>query len=125
VLEPLAGYLALTERLWDDRDLAGAWNFGPAEEDCRPVRWVCERLASLWGEGLHWQTDAGSHPPETSLLKLDCSRARALLGFRPRLPLERALEWVVEWYRGYDRGDSARKLCESQIERYQAAGSRP
>jgi CDP-glucose 4,6-dehydratase len=120
VLEPLRGYLALAERLWTEgRELAQAWNFGPAERDHRPVRWIADRLAEHWGADAGWESDDGEHPAEATLLKLDCSKARRRLGWEPRLPLEDALAWLVRWYREAGRRD-ARELTLEQITDYEA-----
>jgi len=122
VLEPLRGYLLLAERLWEEGPaFAGAWNFGPNDEDVQPVSWVVEYLATLWGEGAHWRVDSGPHPHEARWLKLDCSKAKMLLGWFPQLSLDTALEWTVEWYRGYKRGEDPRHLTEAQIARYERA----
>ncbi|RMF26836.1 MAG: CDP-glucose 4,6-dehydratase [Chloroflexi bacterium] len=122
VLEPLRGYLLLAERLWEEGPaFAGASNFGPDDEDVQPVSWVVERLATLWGEGARWRVDSGPHPHEARWLKLDCSKAKMLLGWFPQLSLDRALEWTVEWYRGYKRGEDPRHLTEAQIARYERA----
>ena len=98
VLNPLSGYLALAERLWDDPSAATAWNFGPAQEDARPVSWIADRLAALWPGGFTWRHDAGRQPHEARYLKVDSSRARARLGWAPRWDLEAALGSIVEWY---------------------------
>jgi CDP-glucose 4,6-dehydratase len=98
VLNPLSGYLALAERLCDDPSAATAWNFGPDEEDARPVGAIVGRLDDLWPGGLRWERDAGEHPHEARYLKVDSSRARARLGWTPRWGLEQALESIVEWY---------------------------
>jgi CDP-glucose 4,6-dehydratase len=120
VLEPLRGYLMLAERLWaeDDR-FASAWNFGPSEQDARSVGWMADHLSSLWGEGADWRIDEGTHPHEATLLRLDCSKGRHELGWVPRLDLEHALEWTVEWYHGYRDGGDQRRLIDSQLERYE------
>jgi CDP-glucose 4,6-dehydratase len=121
VLEPLSGYLVLAERLArEGAAFAEAWNFGPPDEDAKPVSWLVERLASLWGADPAWQSQAGEHPYESTFLKLDASKARARLGWRPRLPLPQALEWVVEWYKAYGDGEDMRALTEAQIDRYAA-----
>jgi CDP-glucose 4,6-dehydratase len=120
VLEPLSGYLTLAERLFvDGVALAGGWNFGPVDEDAKPVRWLVDQLSSRWGGDARWQIDPGHHPHEANFLKLDSSKARALLAWQPRLRLTEALEWVVEWYREYLNGGDVRAMTEAQIERYQ------
>jgi CDP-glucose 4,6-dehydratase len=119
VLEPLRGYLVLAERLAaDGAAFATGWNFGPVAGDARPVAWIADRLAAAWGEGAAWARDAAAHPPETAVLRLDASRAAACLGWRPVLPLEAALDWIVDWYRARRRGDDMARLTRAQIARY-------
>jgi CDP-glucose 4,6-dehydratase len=123
VLEPLSGYLALAERLaTDGQPFAEAWNFGPPDDDARPVGWIVETVERLWGGPSGWDPQPGEHPHESTFLKLDASKAKARLGWRPRLGLEQALAWVVEWSLGYRDGADLRALTESQIERYSALG---
>ncbi|MDZ7751185.1 MAG: CDP-glucose 4,6-dehydratase [Gammaproteobacteria bacterium] len=127
VLDPLAGYLALAEALWTGgRDYAGPWNFGPAVDDARPVRWLADGFCDAWGDAAHWldarEDDA---PPEARVLKLDCSRARSLLGWAPRLPLADALGWTVEWYRDFYAGKDMVTRTLAQIERYATLGEAP
>ena len=124
VLEPLGGYLLLAERLYKNGPEFGeAWNFGPAEEDARPVQWVVEQSAKHWGEGASWKPDADAQPHEANLLKLDCGKARARLSWRPRLNLSTALEWTVDWYRALHAGADPRGMCMEQIMRYVEAGT--
>ena len=85
VLEPLSGYLTLAERLYNEGDAyAEGWNFGPVEDDARPVQWIVERMTQDWGQGASWQMDKGPHPHEAGYLKLDISKAKARLGWHPR-----------------------------------------
>lgn len=130
VLEALYGYVLLAEQLFaGNPDAAGGWNFGPEDRDTRPVAWIVERLAESWrehtGESIAYQMDASRagrgerrHPPEASILKLDSTKARTLLGWRPRLDLATALDWIVEWTRCYQQGGDVRALCEEQIDRF-------
>ncbi len=122
VLEPLSGYLRLAEMLWaDGPGYAEGWNFGPEECDAWPVQAVVERVAELWGEGAKWRLDEGVHPHEAAFLKLDCSKAKARLQWRPRWELDHALRKTVEWYKAYQAGDDVRKLALEQIEAYAGA----
>ena len=120
VLEPLAGYLLLAERLWRDPGFAEAWNFGPADVDARPVSAVVERAARRWGAARGWTPQAGEHPPEAAELRLDSTKARTRLGWQPRLPLDLALDWTIEWYRRAQAGEPAPGLVEAQIAAYEA-----
>ena len=120
VLEPLRGYLMVAERLSQDAcRFSSGWNFGPADGDCKPVSSIADKLANLWGSGAGWKQDQASHPHEAHFLKLDASKASTHLGWHPALPLDAALEWIVEWWRGFQAGADLRKLTLSQIARYE------
>jgi CDP-glucose 4,6-dehydratase len=118
VLGPLAGYLALAQRLWDDPQAAGAWNFGPDPADELPVSEVAERVCDLWGAGLRWRAEADGGPPETALLRLDSSKARAELGWVPAWNIDSGLRATVEWFRAVGGGADAAVVCTRQIAEY-------
>jgi CDP-glucose 4,6-dehydratase len=119
VLEPLAGYLQLAEHLHGSPAMfSEGWNFGPDEKDAVPVEMVVSTITRLWGPPASWATDKGTHPHEAHFLKLDSSKARSRLGWKPRLGLQMALEWTVGWYRTQAQGADARQLTLAQIERY-------
>ncbi|MGO9759801.1 MAG: CDP-glucose 4,6-dehydratase [Solirubrobacteraceae bacterium] len=116
VLSPLGGYLRLAEALAQGADGApGAWNFGPAQDDVRPVSWIVERLAELWRGELSWRLDEAENPPEAGHLALDSSAAERVLGWRPACSLQQALELVVEWHRAHRRGEDMRRVSLAQI----------
>lgn len=121
VLEPLAGYLQLAERLVTDGPrYASAWNFGPADNDAYPVDWIAERLVGLWKNGAAWQLDGGNHPHEANYLKLDSTKARTELGWVPKLHLEDALAWLVAWYQAHgNAGTDLREFTLGQIRDYE------
>lgn len=121
VLEPLAGYLALAERSVDTPvAYARAWNFGPELADCRSVGWLVDRIAGAWGASTGWEPERRPQPHEAQLLLLDAGLARRELGWRPRLDLNEAVDWTVDWYRTQAAGGDVRALTLDQIERYQA-----
>jgi CDP-glucose 4,6-dehydratase len=122
VLNPLSGYLALAQALWHEPAHAGGWNFGPVEDEARPVRWILERLAPRWPRELAWKVDAGEHPPEAHYLKIDSSRARARLGWRPGWSLEQALDSIVGWYAALWAGEDVRAVTLAQIEAFEGVG---
>jgi CDP-glucose 4,6-dehydratase len=125
VLEPLSGYLILAQRLYDHGPAYGeGWNFGPEECDEKEVGWLAARASELWGDGARWTGDSGPHPHEAAMLKLDCSKSRARLGWRPCWHLNRALEETVSWYRSFYRGEDIRAVSQRQIEAFMAEASR-
>lgn len=120
VLEPLSGYLLLAQKLYEGgAAYAEGWNFGPNDQDAKPVQWIVEKLTHAWGEGASWVLDAGNHPHEAHYLKLDCSKAKARLDWHPRWPLRQSLEKIVEWHKGYDKAQGMRELTLMQIAKYQ------
>jgi CDP-glucose 4,6-dehydratase len=120
VLEPVGGYLQLAQALWEHGpQYAEAWNFGPAEPEAKPVSWIADRICQTWGAGTSWQSDDGSHPHEANLLRLDCSKAVARLGWASRWSLAQALEATTLWYKAHTRGEEMRDFTLRQIETYQ------
>ena len=119
VLEPLSGYMMLAEDLWQHGpSFAEGWNFGPRDEDARPVQWIVERMAALWGQGAGWQLDGGDHPHEAHYLKLDVSKAGGRLGWRPRWSLDTALARITRWHQAWREQADMQALCLSQIQQY-------
>lgn len=120
VLEPLSGYLLLGQRAASEgQRFAGAWNFGPTEEENVPVRDLVEGLRNRWPElKVDYQSEV-TGPHEAAVLRLDCTKARSELGWRPALGLSRALDMTAEWYREAAVG-SAADITDRQIAAYEA-----
>jgi CDP-glucose 4,6-dehydratase len=118
VLNPLSGYLRLAESLWESDEFADGWNFGPEERDARPVNWIIERLSELWGGQIPWTHDGGSHPYETTYLRLDSSKARVRLGWVPRWDLDQALTSIVSWYKAFQAGEDMHEFSLGQIREF-------
>lgn len=126
VLEPLSGYLVLAQACHAEPRLLDAVNFGPYDRDVLPVSEVARQLVALWGESARFELapQAASAPHEAGLLQLDCSRARAVLGWAPRLDLARCLELTVEWHKAFRTSpdsEAMRALTRRQIERFEQA----
>ena len=119
VLEPLSGYLQLAEKLYVEGARYGeGWNFGPNDEDAKPVSWIVGNLTKSWGEGASWKLDDSEHPHEAHYLKLDCSKAKMDLGWHPRWSLSHSLEKIIEWHRAWHAGEDMRQVTLGQIEQF-------
>jgi CDP-glucose 4,6-dehydratase len=121
VLEPLAGYLILAERLHQDgAAFCRAWNFGPDARDAWPVSRIVEGVIAHWGGPGRWVASPAPAMPEAPHLAVDATLARERLGWVPRLPIGQALAWTADWYRRYHGGVPADGLVAADIARYEA-----
>jgi CDP-glucose 4,6-dehydratase len=121
VLDALYGYLLLAERLWSDPvAFAEGWNFGPNDAGAVPVHMIADALVAAWGDGAAWSRDGQAGVHEAHLLKLDSSKARSLLAWRPRLGVEDAISWIVAWHRASVQGADMHDFTRRQIEQFQA-----
>ncbi len=118
VLDPLAGYLLLAEKLLEGEVCAEAWNFGPADDHVAPVAQVVEALARKWGRDRAWEQDSGRHPHEAQLLGLDAGKAHTRLGWAPHLDMAQTIDWTAEWYLAWHDGADMRQVSELQLDRY-------
>ena len=123
VLNPLSGYLRLAEALAGARELQGGWNFGPALDDARPVRWIADRLAELWPDELRWEIDSGVHPHEAHFLALDSTKAHEQLAWAPTWGLDEALASIVGWYLALRDNEDMRAVTLAQVAAFDAAGA--
>ncbi len=124
VLEPLSGYLLLAQQLIEHgQAYAEGWNFGPNDDDVRPVSRIAELLCDAWGDGARWEFTGESGPHEATFLKLDISKAKARLGWNPRWPLPHALKAIIGWHQAWLRKEDMRAICQAQIADYQTSFS--
>lgn len=111
VLEALRGYLLLGQHLGVEATCnssltpkvvnmyAKPWNFGPTE--ILSVYDVA-KIAQLCWPGLEIRVvPQETHPSMVKFLRIDSSEADEYLGWRPLLPIQEAVQWSIEWYRGY------------------------
>lgn len=121
VLEPVCGYLLLIEHLSNDPALARGWNFGPSDDAARSVKYVVESAVKSWGNGASWKMHAGSIEAmkESVTLLLNSADAEEKLKWSPRLSLDEAIKWTMDWYKVfYQNPKEARSMTDNQINAY-------
>ncbi len=119
VLEPLAGYITLSELLFTPGNIyADGWNFGPNDEDVKTVGWIINRLSNELGGRIECSHSEGSQLHEANYLKLDCSKAKNHLNWKPRWNIQEALEKIVDWHREFINGGDMRQFSIGQINKY-------
>ncbi len=122
VLEPLSGYITIAEKLYKEGpDFAEGWNFGPKEDDAKPVEWIVASLTNYWGKGAGWYLSEGDHPHEAHYLKLDCSKARMRLNWQPVWDLNTTLEKIVCWQKAWLCGEDIKLHTINEIKEYMTA----
>ena len=121
VLEPLAGYLMLAEKLFQKgADYVGAWNFGPNEDGLKPVSWLVEHLCKCIPDA-RWDIENTNQLHEANILNLDSTKAKTLLGWEPRWNLQTAINQTVEWFHAWRKGDDMAAVTREQIKAYLAS----
>lgn len=119
VLEPLSGYLVLAQELFLNGDnFAESWNFGPNDEDCKPVSWILDQMVTFWGNNASWILDNKNNPHEAGFLKLDCSKAATRLKWKPKFKLQSTLKSIVDWHQLYINEADLKKQCLKEINNY-------
>ena len=118
VLEPLSAYLLIAQRQYGDPGLAGCYNVGPEEGDCITTGQLADIFCRSWGEGQTWINQSQDGPHEANFLKLDCSRIKRELGWKPVWHVQEAVEKTVAWAKAYLAGEDAAAVMEQQIKEY-------
>jgi CDP-glucose 4,6-dehydratase len=118
VLEPLSGYLILAQKLYEDqKEYAEGWNFGPNEQDVKPVDWILDKMIAKWPNS-SWELDQNSNPHEAVFLKLDIAKAESRLGWQPVWELSHTLEKIIGWHRAWLDKEDIQAVCLAEIEEY-------
>ena len=119
VLEPVVTYLTLAAMQYENVEYAGNYNVGPDDCDCVNTGDLVDLFCEKWGEGAAWKNVAEANAPhEANFLKLDCSRIKSVLGWKPRWHISDAVEKTVEWSRAYLSGGDINAVMEKQIKEY-------
>ena len=118
VLEPLYAYLMIAQKQYEDIRYAGCYNVGPDEADCFETGELVDLFVMHWGDGLKWISKPDGGPHEDGFLKLDCSKLKAVLGWKPRWNLETAVKMTVEWTKVWLAGGDVNACMERQIKEF-------
>lgn len=123
VLEPLFAYLMIAQKQYEDKKYAGWYNVGPDECDCVTTGELTDLFCRIWGTGAEWVNQAEENAPhEASFLKLDCSKLKAVFGWKPRWHIDQAIEKTVEWTKAWQRGERISQIMDQQIAEYCGLG---
>ena len=115
VLEPLAVYLTIAMRQYEDGRHQGYYNVGPDDKDCVTTGLLVDMFCRAWGGDVKWVNQYDGGPHEANFLKLDCSRIKSVFGWRPRYGVEEAVQKTVEWSRAYLDGEDMLEVMDRQI----------
>lgn len=122
VLEPLSGYILIAQQLFlHGCKFAEGWNFGPNDIDAKPVEYIVNKMAELWGADATWQLDGAEHPHEAHYLKLDCSKAKMRLNWQPQWDLDTSLMRIVSWHKAWLADENMREVTLREIRDYMSA----
>ncbi|MDE5994816.1 MAG: CDP-glucose 4,6-dehydratase, partial [Oscillospiraceae bacterium] len=119
VLEPVVTYLTLAMKQHENHDFAGCYNIGPDDCDCVETGELVDIFCRAWGENASWKNVAEANAPhEANFLKLDCSKIKSTIGWRPRWHITDAIEKTVEWSKVCLSGGDINNVMERQIKEY-------
>ncbi len=122
VLESIAGYIALAEKLYQKpNECSGAYNFGPRQEDCLPVERLVQKMICFWDKNLSYRIEK-SLIKEANLLKLDSQKAHSELAWTSHWSLDQTLERTLDWYKSFYRGEDMIKVTRGQIQEFERQG---
>lgn len=118
VLEPVFFYLYLAMLQYENKGLAGCYNIGPNESDCITTGEICCLFVDKWQEDSKWEATDYNGPHEANFLKLDCSKAKSQLNWKPIWTVETAIEKTVQWSKAYYNKEDIEKITEQQLKEY-------
>lgn len=119
VLEPVTTYLQLAAMQYENPEFAGNYNIGPDDCDCVETGELADIFCKAWGDGASWESVAEKDAPhEANFLKLDCSKIKSVLNWKPRWHIGQAVEKTVEWSKAYLENKDVIKVMEAQVKEY-------
>lgn len=119
VLEPLAMYLTIAQKQYEDASYAGFYNVGPDECDCVTTGALVDLFCRCWGEGAAWENQAQANAPhEATFLKLDCSKVKAVFGWKPRWHIAQCMEMTCRFSKVWLAGGDIPAEMDAQIQEF-------
>lgn len=118
VLDCLSGYIIIAKKQYEDKTIAGCYNFGPDESDCLTTGSLSTMLCEQWGKNSSWKSISDGGPHEAAFLRLDCSKAKAVLNWKPRLNIKEAVRLTIEWSQNWLSGNNFNEIMNRQILNY-------
>lgn len=118
VMEPLAVYLTIAMKQYEDRTFEGYYNVGPDDKDCVTTGTLADLFCAAWGQGQTWENRWMGGPHEANFLKLDCSKIKHTFGWTPRYGVKEAVEKTVEWSKEYLEGADMTEVMDRQIREF-------
>lgn len=119
VLEPLSAYLLIAQRQYEDRSKAGFYNIGPDDCDCITTGELVELFCRCWGNNVTWTSNTEQNAPhEANYLKLDCSKIKSRLQWKPKWHIDECMELVCRFSRIWlEKGDIPAEM-DREIDKY-------
>ena len=122
VLECLYGYLLLAMKQYEDKKYEGNYNFGPNEENCITTGELTDIFCEIWNKDedkkITWYTENQKRVHEANFLKLDCSKAKSILNWKPNWNIQKSIEETVKWNRVYIEKQDMNIITDNQISEY-------
>lgn len=119
VLEPLAAYMMIAQKQYEDSRLQGYYNVGPDDCDCVTTGELVDLFCKYWGADAKWtcQTEANA-PHEANFLKLDCSKLKQTFGWKPRWHIEKCMEMTCRFSKVWLDGEDVVAEMDKEIEAF-------
>lgn len=118
VIDTLNAYLMIAEKQYHDKRYEGSYNVGPEDNNCVTTGNLANLFCKYWGDGLTWIHHQTDGPHEANFLKLDCSKVKNTIGWRPKWDIEKAVEKTVEWAKAYYQRENVISIMDRQIEEF-------
>ena len=119
VLEPLAVYLYIAAKQYEDYSFQGCYNVGPDDCDCVTTGELVSLFCEHWGDGVTWESSGGTYGPhEANLLKLDCSKLKTVLQWKPQWHIDETIDRVCKFYKAWLSGADVPSIMDKEITDY-------